>query len=246
MVAKSYQNMEIVSDVYTVSGRNYVKVRDFKGAERQVRWYSDKEYARMYGTPVDHSNDPFYKTQKQLFGFDKTGFITIFKGNTFAAKDEIKALEGARYTRLWGWGVPGDVEIPEIPGVETLHLEWDAVGNEDGSLKTDEFVETYMSNLLLEPSASQFQGTIGERVRGLSLKATRVIGVDGHYGRSYIHNFEDCDSNVYVWITASKCLEEDSTYIVDGTIKDHKMYKNIPQTILTRCKVTLVEEDEEE
>lgn len=239
MVAKSYQKMEIVSDIYTVSGRKYVRVRDNKGAEKQVRWYSDVEYARMYGTPVDHSNDPFYKTQEQLFGFDKTGFITIFKGDTYSAKETLKALDGARYTRDWGWGVPGDVEIPEIAGVEPLHLEWKLVGNEDGSLKSDEAIETVVNSLVLEPSASQYQGEIGERLRQRLLKVTRVVTSDGYFGRTYIHTFEDEDANVYVWMTSSKCLEENAVYWVDGTVKDHKMYKNVPQTILSRCKVTL-------
>ena len=239
MVAKSYQNMEIVSDVYMVSGRKYVKVRDNKGAEKQVRWYSDAEYAKMYGTPVDHSKDPFYKTQEQLFGFDQTGFITIFKGNTYAVKDELKGLEGARYTRLWGWGIPGNVVIPEIAGVEALHLEWKSVGNEDGSLKSDEAIEAVVNALIMEPSKSQFQGEIGERIRQRLMKVVRVFTTDGYYGRSYIHNFEDEEGNVYVWITSSKCLDEDSVYWVDGTVKDHKLYKNTPQTILTRCKVTL-------
>lgn len=236
MVAKSYQSMEIVSDVYEVSGRTYVRVRDNKGAERQVRWYNDKEYAKMYGTPT---SDPYYKTQEELFGFKPTGYIHIFKGDTFAVKDTLKALEGARYTRLWGWGVPGEVDIPEIPGVEELHLEWNAVGNIDGSLKADEEVENVVNNLTMEPSTSEFQGEVGERLRGLVLKVAGVFTSDGYYGRTYIHNFIDVDENVYVWMTASKCLDEGSVYTVDGTVKDHKLYKNIPETILTRCKTTL-------
>lgn len=239
MVAKSYQNLKVVSDVYTVSGRKYVKVCDSKGVEKQVRWYTPQEYAKMYGTPVDHSKDPFYKTQEQLFGFDKTGFITIFKGDTFSIKDELKALEGARYTRLWGWGVPGDVEIPEFAGVEALHLEWKAVGNEDGSLKPDEAVEAVVNSMVLDPSKSQFQGVVGERIRQRLLKVTRVVTTDGYFGRSYIHTFEDEDGNVYVWMTTSKCLEENAVYWIDGTIKEHKTYKNVPQTILTRCKAVL-------
>ena len=91
----------------------------------------------------------------------------------------------------------------------------------------------------MEPSKSQFQGEIGERIRQRLMKVVRVFTTDGYYGRSYIHNFEDEEGNVYVWITSSKCLDEDSVYWVDGTVKDHKLYKNTPQTILTRCKVTL-------
>ena len=239
MVAKSYQKMEIVSEIYISEGKSYVRVRDNKGNEKQVRWYSDKEYARMYGTPVDHSKDPFYKTQKVLFGFDKTGYITIFKGDTFAAKDVLKGLEGARYTRCWGWGVPGDVEIPEIEGITPVQLPWDRVGNPDESLKSDEAIEMVVSELTLDPSDSTFQGEIGERIRQRLMKVTRVITLDGYFGRSYMHIFEDEHSNVYVWTTSSRCLDENAIYWIDGTVKDHKLYKNVAQTILTRCKANL-------
>lgn len=235
MVAKSYQNLEIVSDVYTVNGRSYVKVRDGKGSVKQVRWYSDKEYARMYGVEPDHSNDPFYKTQKEVLGFGE-GYITIFKGDTYAAKEDLKAA-GARYTRLWGWGIAGGEAVPEIEGIEPIRLDWELVGRDDKALKTDDEVIAVVESLTCEPSTSEFVGQIGERIRGILMKVTRSFQIDSYYGQSTVHNFEDEDGNVYVWITSSKNLPEGGVYWVDGTIKDHKTYKNVKQTVLTRCKV---------
>jgi len=236
MVAKSYQNLEIATDIYSVNGRTYVKVRLGNGSLKQVRWYSDKEYARMYGVEVvDHSNDPFYKTQKEVLGFGE-GYITIFKGDTYAAKEELKAA-GARYTRLWGWGIAGGEEVPEIEGIEPIRLDWELVGKDDEVLKSDDEVIAVVESMTCEPSTSEFVGQIGERIRGILVKVTRAFQIDGYYGQSTVHNFEDEDGNVYTWITSSKSLPEGSVYWLDGTIKDHKTYKNVKQTVLTRCKV---------
>ena len=64
MVAKSYQSLEQLSDIYTVNGKKYVKVRLKSGAEKQVRFYSDIEYAKLYPedkeTAAAPVNDPYY------------------------------------------------------------------------------------------------------------------------------------------------------------------------------------------
>ncbi len=236
MVAKSYQTMEIVSDIYVVNGRTYVKVKDSKGNSRQVRWYSDKEYARLYKEPVvDHSNDPFYKTQKEVLGF-KEGYITIFKGNTYNVKEALKEA-GARYTKFWGWGIPGGAEVPEIEGVEAVRLDWSMVGQDDEVLKSDDEVAKVVNDLLYEPSSSQYVGTIGERLYDIEVTVTRAFNINSYYGESTVHDFEDADGNVYSWITTSKHLPAGGHYMLTGTVKDHKEFKNVCKTVLTRCKV---------
>lgn len=239
MVAKSYQKLEIVTDVFEINGREYVKVRCANGNLRQVRWYSEKEYARLYGEPVDHSNDPFYKSQKEVLGF-AAGYITIFKGDTYAAKEDLKAA-GARYTRLWGWGIAGGEVVPEITGIEPIILEWDKVGNDDEKLKSDAEVEAYVASLMYEPSASEFQGTVGDRIRGILVQVVKNFKIDGYYGQSTIHDFEDEDGNIYSWITTSKDLPVGNWYFLDGTIKDHKTFKNVNKTVLTRCRVVEID-----
>ena len=238
MVAKSYQGLEIATDVYAgANGRTYVKVRLGNGTLKQVRWYSDKEYARMYGAAaeVDHSNDPFYKTQKEVLGFGE-GYITIFKGDTYAAKEQLKEA-GARYTKLWGWGIAGGQEVPEIAGIEPVRLDWSMVGRDDKALKTDDEVIATIESMLYEPSKSEFQGEVGERLRDILVKVVRSFKISSYYGESTVHDFEDEDGNVYSWITASKSLPEGGVYWLTGTVKDHKIYKNVKKTILFRCKV---------
>ena len=70
-VAKSYQSLEIVGDIFISSGRQYVNVKMKSGALKTVRWYSDAEYRKMYpeAPAVDRSADPYYKPQKEVLGY---------------------------------------------------------------------------------------------------------------------------------------------------------------------------------
>ena len=236
MVAKSYQGMELVTEPYDVNGRMYVKVKNEKtGTVRQVRWYTEAEYKKMYpNEPVDHSNDKFYKSQKEVLGF-KAGFITIFTGNTYEHKEWFKEI-GCTYRKFWGWGLPGDIEVPSIlpEGVTPVRLDWDMVGADDKVLKPDEQIRKIIDGLVYEPSSSQYQGNIGDRIV-VEVTVTKALHLNGYYGPSTMHIMNDADGNEYVWTTASKSWAEGSTKTIRGTIKDHKEYKNTKQTVLTRC-----------
>jgi hypothetical protein len=236
MVAKSYQNLKVVKEPYMVNGRMYVQVELGNGSAKQVRWYSDAEYKKMYPDAViDHSNDPYWKSQKEVLGF-KAGFITIFTGNTYENKEWFKEI-GCTYRKFWGWGLPGDMELPaELPeGIAAVRLDWELVGKDDEVLKTDAEVQKAVASLTEEPSVSEYQGTIGDRIT-VELTVKKAIKLNGFYGESTMHIMEDAAQNVYVWTTASKTWAEGAVKVVAGTIKDHREYKNTKQTVLTRCK----------
>lgn len=230
MVAKSYQGLEIVGNPYEVNGKMYVKVKQVSGTVRQVRWYSEAEYKKMYpNESVENSQKP----QKEILGF-VNGFITIFKGNTFEYKEWFKE-QGCVYRKFWGWGLPSNVELTEeLPvGVEAIRLDWDLVSS-NGELLPEDKVKAAIDSLLYEPSNSQFQGSVGDRLE-LELTVTKAIPLSGFYGESTMHIMEDARGNVYVWTTASKTWSEGSVHNVRGTVKDHRTYRNVNQTILTRC-----------
>lgn len=237
-VAKSFQSFEIVSEQpYIVSGRKYVMVKNPKtGAERQVRWYTDKEYAAMYPgeAPAVQAQDAFYKPQKEVLGFTK-GYITIFKGDTYAHIDWFRASI-ARYARWWGWYIISTEEIPtDLPdGLEPIQLPWELVGNADGKLMPETVVQKAVEALIYDEGTSEYVGSIGDRLE-LELTVTRAIEIENNYGHSMMHIMEDDCGNVYVWTTAAKSWPEGTVKTVRGTIKDHRTYKNTKQTVLTRC-----------
>lgn len=235
-VAKSYQELEIVGDVFVSSGRQYVNVKLKSGKLKTVRWYSDSEYRKMYPevVAVDRSADPYYKPQKEVLGFTK-GYITIFKGDTYAEIDWFRASI-ARYARWWGWYIISTEEVPaDLPeGITPIQLSWELVGQEDGNLKPEHLVKEAVESIIYDESESEYVGSIGERLE-LFLTVEKVIELDNNFGRSSMHIMRDDCGNSYVWTTASKTWSVGSEHHIKGTVKDHRKYRNQCQTILTRC-----------
>ena len=235
-VAKSYQELEIIGDVFISSGRQYVNVKLKSGKIKTVRFYSDAEYRKMYpeAVAVARSTDPSAKSQKEVLGFTK-GYITIFKGDTYAEIDWFRASI-ARYTRWWGWYIISTEEIPsDLPeGIEPIRLSWESVGKENGELKPEYLIKEAVEALIYEASDSEFQGAIGERLE-LFLTVERVIELDNNFGHSQMHLMRDDCGNLYVWTTASKNWASGSEHHIKGTVKDHRTYKGEKQTVLTRC-----------
>ena len=236
-VAKSYAELPVIGDVFISSGRQYVNVQLKSGKTKTVRWYSDAEYRKMYPevkTAVTDTSDPHYKTQKEVLGFTK-GYITIFKGDTYAEIDWFRASI-ARYTRWWGWYIISTEEIPaDLPeGIEPILLSWESVGQENGELKSEQSIKEAVEALIYETSDSEYQGAIGERL-DLYLTVERTIELDGSYGHSTMHLMRDDCGNLYVWTTASKSWAPGSEHHIRGTVKDHRTYKNEKQTVLNRC-----------
>lgn len=232
-VAKSYQNIKIASEPYKVNGRMYVTLE----TGRRVRWYTDEEYKKLYG---DKATVEPPKTQKEALGF-QNGFITIFKGDTFAALEWFRASV-CKYNKIFGWYVPSTVIIPcDIPlGLEPIRIDWECVAADNGvDLKSEAQAKEFAQQFLLEPSTSKFLGVVGEKLE-ITVTIKRAMEMYGRYGRSVMHIMEDEEGNILVWTTSARTLIEGDTYKIKGTIKAHNTYKNTDQTVLTRCTATRV------
>lgn len=229
MVAKSYASLEQIGEPYSSNNRQYIKVRLANGTVKAVRWYTEREYQKMY------PDEPIKITynQKEALGFSK-GYITIFKGNTYEDRDWFKS-SSARYSRFWGWYFVSEENLPEsLPeDVTPIRLMWEKVSVNDQLLPEDQ-IKKIIEDLVYEPSSSVYVGTIGERLK-LKLFVDRVVPVDGPYGQSNIHTMHDEDGNIFVWATTAKNLTCGKWYTMTGGIKAHKVYQNSKQTWLTRC-----------
>lgn len=234
MVAKSYQSLKVLDEPYIINGRTYVHVATKTGAQKQVRWYSDAEYRKLYPNDAAAAQKVF-RAQKQVLGFDN-GYITIFKGNTYEDKEYFK-LNSARYHKLWGWYFVSTEELPDdLPDdVEPVRLNWSEVGNDDDTLKNETEVTAAVEKLLYEESDTEFVGSIGDKVE-VYATVDKAIALDGYYGPSTMHIMHGDDGNCYVWTTSARSWEEGSEHHIIGTIKDHKTYKRVRQNVLTRCR----------
>lgn len=239
MVAPSFKDFEMLSDPYVANGKMYIRLRNPKtGTERVVRWYTNTEYAKLYPTVKEETVVTVTpdSSQKLALGFEK-GYITIFKGDTYAQLDWFHESI-ARYAKWWGWYIISTEEVPaDLPASLTpVVLKWESVGLDSGSLKPEAQIKEAVDAILYSDtnSSSEYIGSIGER-REFTLTVDKNILLESQYGKQFMHIFSDVEGNVYVWTTAAKCWPEGDTKRVRATIKDHRLYKGVKQTVLTRA-----------
>ena len=97
----------------------------------------------------------------------------------------------------------------------------------------------------------EYYGAVGDKFE-LTLTFDKSFGFEGAYGFTYIHLFHDDENHVFAWSSSNgtyQCwcktngkdgfleYEVGKKYILKGTIKAHKEYRNVKQTVITRCKV---------
>lgn len=88
---------------------------------------------------------------------------------------------------------------------------------------------------------SQFDGEVGQRITRNIVSCKVVTSwtncYDGYYPTTtYMYKFVTEDGNILIWKT-SKCFDEESVKEITGTVKEHNEFREVKQTVLTRCKV---------
>ena len=109
-------------------------------------------------------------------------------------------------------------------------------------------------------------GYIGEVGKRIKVKATYKKSFEytdykfSYYGTThFIHTFEDADGNVIVWKSTNTVFEindgkenparkgdtepiaKGSVVELTGSVKEHGTYKEMEQTVVTRCKFKVIE-----
>lgn len=178
--------------------------------------------------------------------FDSDGLTwCVFGEDTFSIKDELKKL-GCKFSPVLKWHAGVPLEVPIGYGMFSIEfnevLEWNeeqgmAYFLPDAQEKMDKkFAE------LQGPSLSEFVGTVGERLRNLTVKLKSAVGFDGNYGWTNIYKFLYGD-NELVWMT-SKELEFEKGDILDltGTVKKQEEFRGVRTTQLSRCIIKKIGE----
>lgn len=113
MVAPSFQNFEFLTEPYSSNGKMYICVRNPKtGTERQIRWYNDVEFRKLYPKEKVEIKNKYYRPRKEVLGFDK-GYITVLINADIDKHAEWLAAAKARYHKQWGWYIISTEAIPE-------------------------------------------------------------------------------------------------------------------------------------
>lgn len=130
-VAKSYIGLPFIGEPYIKNKKKYVKVQLKSGKEKEIRLYNSAEYEKMYPAP-----SPKWAPQRKILGFGDEGYIIIF--NNKPEFEEFYEKGPFRYSRFFGWYLPGNETVPVLPdGIIPKVLPWEIVGNTDGELKEE-------------------------------------------------------------------------------------------------------------
>lgn len=174
-------------------------------------------------------------------GFNKDGNTYVLLGETYSIKDELKAA-GWKFdkTLLWHRGEPGQYADRCFKVWHGTVMEFDIFGHQyytetAGKLVKDK-IEEY--NAAHNDSKSEWVGEEKERLRDIAATVKGISYFNGMYGWTSVVTFEDEDENIFVWFTSKElsiAIGENVT--LTGTVKEHKTYKGVKQTILTRCKI---------
>ncbi len=177
-------------------------------------------------------------------GYDVTNptVYIVAGGNTYEIKDELKEA-GFRFNKTTGWYSPSNVEVRApfflIPLAFDDVFTW-AYGRGNGYIYSApnayERVKAAIEASYPE-SDSEYIGEEKERLRDLDVTVSAIHTTEGFYGTTFIYTFNK-DKDVLVWMTPScKDIEVGENIILTGTVKTHKEYKKVKQTILSRCIV---------
>lgn len=169
-------------------------------------------------------------------------FVVIGE-NTYAVKDELKEL-GCKYKPEFGWYCTHAVDVPVYYGMVGIPFnqvcEWNPVAKKifvkDGAKE----IADAAKNEAAPKSNSEFIGDIKQRLRDMEVVYTNCRTIESYYGVSLVYTFKLGD-NVLTWFCSGKGIDPDieigETVLLTGTVKDHKIYNGVKQTIVNRCIV---------
>lgn len=208
--------------------------------ERTKERKAEKEAARKQNL-LDNSEANKINALAELGYNPKNPEVYLVVGdNTYAIKDELKAA-GCRFERALGWYNTHEIEIPADYSLTTVAFDdifdWNPLTKrfslkEDAKEKADAAI-----NAAMPESLSEYVGEVKERLRDLHATLTDSRQIDGYYGTSTIYTFK-VGENVFIWLTSSyHDIQIGDNIILTGTIKDHKEYRGVKQTVLSRCIV---------
>lgn len=157
-------------------------------------------------------------------------------GNTYAVKDKLKAL-GATYQPILGWHFQNKVE--ELPqGYLLCEVSFDDVYDYFSSSYRDDakdIIQQFINEVEGPSPFIYYPAEEKERIRDITVTVSSIHGFDSFYGYTNIYTFTT-DLYTFVWMTSKSLdLAIGDSILLTGTIKTHKEYKGVKQTVLSRC-----------
>ena len=200
------------------------KAREKKAAEQEARIKA--EYAQKKAKWLQDN------------GFNAEGETYIVTGDSYSIKDELKEA-GFRFSgalKRWMRGTNEGYEDKTEKFTTDQLVDFSAWGTGEYKSDAKDLVDEALRANDPVP-ASEYVGEIKDRLT-LTVTLVRKGGYEGCYGHSNIYTFQDENESVFTWFSSVYIDKEiGDTFSIVGTVKDHKEYNGVKQTVLTRCKV---------
>ena len=169
-------------------------------------------------------------------------FVVIGE-NTYAVKDQLKEL-GCKYKPEFGWYCTHAVDVPVYYGMIGIPFDqvcdWNPVTRRISVKENAKEVADAAKAEAMPKSNSEFIGEVKQRLRDIKAVYTSCRTVEGFYGVSICYTFKVGD-NILTWFCSGKGIDPDieigETILLTGTVKSHKEYNGVKQTLINRCIV---------
>lgn len=221
---------------------------------KEIRLYTEKEYNQKEAAAarakekkaaeLEEKMKREYAEKKATWmeknGFDAEGATYIITGDSYSIKEELKEA-GWKFDSvlLWHKADPTGYENRVQKFYDNELIEYSAWG--EGHFKTGAKDYIMQKMLPVEVQNLTYVGEVDEKLKKVPVTYTRHNSFCGRYGLTNIYEFKDGDMNHLVWFTAKDIdFEIGDILYLDGTVKEHKDYNGIPQTIVTRCKLSSI------
>ena len=220
--------------------------------EEEVRLYTKAEYDAMQRNKErakakreqerEEKMKSEYADKKNAWllknGFSAEGETYIITGDSYSIKDELKAA-GWHYDPILKWhkADPTGYEDRVVKIKVEDCFGFSAWGEGRYLLTAKEYIENLL-NEAKEPSASEFIGEVGERLKKIPVTLVSKYTYEGRYGMSQVVKFQDENQNLLTWFTAVHIpFENGDSCLLTATIKGYNEYKDEKSTIITRAKL---------
>lgn len=212
-----------------------------KAQERtKERKEAEKENRRKEAEAASEKNKKIFLCENG-YDVDSPMVYVVYNtrgGSTYEIKDTLKE-EGCKYNPALNWYCAYKINLPE--GFALMEVPFDSVFDWKPLVKKAFIKEEGAENVQtlikerLPKSNSEYMGEIKERLRNLDVIVTGCREIDSAYGLFYLYTFL-FGENVLIWKTSvEKTLSIGQHVALTGTVKEHKEYNGVKQTVLNRC-----------
>ena len=186
------------------------------------------------------------------YGMDGGKLLIVTGTNTYNIKDDLKAA-GARFYNGIGWffteqnapkGYVGNTPAFLYPVTFDDLFQWNcfsktAYFKEDALNQLQAGIKAVTDAKNAAESKSEFYGEKGDRIRKERATFVSQRYFENEWGGKFIYTFKIGD-NVFTWFTQSTLadgIQPGDEVELSGTVKEHKEYNGVNQTVLSRCIV---------